>query len=75
MKDGQSCFLVTEDSACGVGLDNFHSCEPLDTDHENLVKFSNQFDNDYVKVKERMKRLVKDAPRVVRDRFASFESM
>ncbi len=76
LKDGQLCYLATRNSACRIGpADNFHEEEPLHTDHSGLVKFSSKSDDSYVRVVERMKTLVKDAPAVVRSRFTSNTSM
>ena len=68
--------MVTHDSACRIGpTDNFHEEKPLNTDHSDLVKFCSKSDDSYVRVVERMKTLVKDAPAVVGGRFTSITSM
>ncbi|PQE34078.1 Tetratricopeptide-like helical domain protein [Rutstroemia sp. NJR-2017a WRK4] len=75
-KDGLFCYMVTRDSACRIDLgDNFHKEEPLDRDHSDLVKFSSQSDESYVKVLFRLKDLVENTPSAVENRFASTKNI
>lgn len=75
-RTGPLCFVVTQESACRIGLeDNFHQQQPLNTDHSDLVKFSSQSDDGYRRIVDRMKDLIKRAPDVVRVRFSSNNGM
>ncbi|KAK6605703.1 ankyrin domain protein [Botrytis cinerea] len=71
-KDGQLCYMVTQESACRIGLtDNSHREEPLLRDHSDLVKFSSQSDNDYGRILDGLQDFVITAPDIVGNRFAS----
>ncbi|TGO84393.1 hypothetical protein BPOR_0510g00090 [Botrytis porri] len=71
-KDGQLCYMVTQESACRIGLtDNSHREEPLLRDHSDLVKFSSQSDNDYGRILDGLQDFVVTAPDFVGNRFAS----
>lgn len=70
-RTGPLCFMVTRESACRIGFqDNYHQEIPLDVDHSELVKFSSQSDDAYVRVLVRMKELVENAPHVIEGRFS-----
>lgn len=69
-RTGPDCFMVTKESACQIGDRYNHKRElPLDSDHSNLVNFSDQSDDAYTRV------LVKNAPRAVESRFSSKKDM
>ncbi|KAM0168180.1 hypothetical protein ACHAPF_011256 [Botrytis cinerea] len=71
-KDGQLCYMVTQESACRIGLtDNSHREEPLLRDHSDLVKFSSQSDNDYGRILDGLQDFIITAPDIVGNRFAS----
>jgi hypothetical protein len=75
-RTGPLCFVVTQESACRIGLENnFHQQQPLNTDHSSLVKFSSQSDDGYRRIADRMKDLVKDAPDVIKGRFSLNKGM
>ena len=42
----------------------------INADHSNIVKFSNSANEDYVIIQSRLSECVKDAPRVIQERFA-----
>ncbi|KAK2026075.1 ankyrin repeat-containing protein, partial [Colletotrichum zoysiae] len=71
-KTGRPSLLVTGDSATSTGLvaaadeDNI----PLNTDHSGLVKFNNKSQGDYSIVRERIKKLSREAKVEVAKRFA-----
>jgi hypothetical protein len=74
-RDGDACFMVTQESACRIGIeDNSHDQQPLPTDHSNLVKFPTRGDDSYSRVQDTLKTLVKDAPDVAQGRFSSWNS-
>ncbi|CAH0053594.1 unnamed protein product [Clonostachys solani] len=67
---GDPKFMVTQDSACQIGLeDNEINKHAIDADHSNLVKFANQVDANYSRVLSQLKRMVTEAPEVVLRRF------
>jgi hypothetical protein len=43
---------------------------PINADHTNIVKFSDPSDDDYVIIQSRISQWVKDAPKVIQERFA-----
>jgi len=76
VKDGPLCYMVSKSSACQIGFeDNFVGNEGLLRDHSDLVKFSGQFDDDYIRVLNALKGLAKKAPNIVGVRFAPNQSM
>ncbi|KAK1589962.1 ankyrin repeat-containing protein, partial [Colletotrichum navitas] len=75
VRSGRSSLLVTGDSATSTGLvaaadeDNI----PLNTDHSGLVKFDNKIQGDYPIVRERIKKLCKEAKIEVARRFSKHD--
>ncbi|CAH0000146.1 unnamed protein product, partial [Clonostachys byssicola] len=68
---GDPKFMVTQDSACQIGLeDNEINKHAIYADHSSLVKFVNQVDINYSRVLNQLKRMATDAPDVVLLRFA-----
>ncbi|VUC20684.1 unnamed protein product [Clonostachys rosea] len=68
---GDPKFMVTQESACQIGLeDDETNKHAIDADHSNLVKFANQVDDNYCRVLSQLKRMVTEAPEVVLRRFA-----
>ncbi|KAJ5900022.1 hypothetical protein N7495_004766 [Penicillium taxi] len=67
-KTGRPSLLVTEKSAISTGL--YEDKISLNTDHSGLVKYSSRNQADYLIVKERLQRLVRDAKVKVAERFA-----
>jgi hypothetical protein len=43
---------------------------PINADHSHIVKFGDSSDDDYVIIQSRIRQCVKDAPRVIQERFA-----
>lgn len=43
---------------------------PFDADHSNMVKFNDISDENYLIVQSRIRQCVKDAPRIIENRFA-----
>ena len=43
----------------------------INADHSGIVKFSDPSDQDYVIIESRINELVADAPKVIKERFAS----
>ncbi|EDN97566.1 hypothetical protein SS1G_12418 [Sclerotinia sclerotiorum 1980 UF-70] len=75
VKDGPLCYMVSKNSACQIGFnDNFCYEEGLLRDHSDLVKFSNQYDDDYKRVLDSLKGLVDKAPNIAEARFASIKN-
>ncbi|SPO04568.1 related to ankyrin [Cephalotrichum gorgonifer] len=75
-RGGDACFMVTQESACRIGLeDNEHEKQPLPADHLGLVKFPAFRDNSYVRVQNRLRTLVKEAPTIVQGRFSSISEL
>ena len=65
--------MVTEDSACRIGFeDNTHDKLPLWADHSGLVKFPNDTDDSYNRVRNTLRELVEAAPRTIKGRFSSY---
>lgn len=76
VKDGPLCYMVSQNSACQIGFnDNFCYEEGLRRDHSDLVKFSNQHDDDYKRVLDSLKGLVDKAPNIAEARFASIKNL
>ncbi|TEY28543.1 hypothetical protein BOTCAL_1016g00020 [Botryotinia calthae] len=76
VKDGPLCFMVSKSSACDIGI-NDNSCyeDGLLRDHSDLIKFADQFDDDYRKVLHGLKGLVDSASNVIKARFASIKKL
>ncbi|MCJ1310783.1 hypothetical protein MMC25_004450 [Agyrium rufum] len=75
-KAGPPSVMVTQESACRIGLEyNFYQQLPLNKDHSGLVKFSSCWDETYTRVRTRLGELVKSAPRMVEKRFAMDEDL
>jgi hypothetical protein len=73
-RTGEPSMIVTQDSACRIGLgNNFHQEFPLDTDHSGLVKFDSRADDIYKVVRMNIQSLVQKAPAVVKGRFNAIE--
>jgi hypothetical protein len=70
-RDGDACFMVTQESACQIGPKGNDDTGRLPADHSDLVKFPTWEDDSYGRVRNRLKTLVEDAPDVVRGRFSS----
>ncbi|CAI6057675.1 unnamed protein product, partial [Clonostachys chloroleuca] len=69
-RGGHKCFMVTEESACQIGfMNDTHDRLPLPSDHSNLVKFLNEADDSYLRVRNKLRRLIEEGPDVVSKRF------
>uniref|UniRef100_A0A0B7JWK8 Nephrocystin 3-like N-terminal domain-containing protein n=1 Tax=Bionectria ochroleuca TaxID=29856 RepID=A0A0B7JWK8_BIOOC len=69
-RGGHKCFMVTEESACQIGfMNNTHDRLPLPSNHSNLVKFLNEADDSYIRVRNKLRRLIEEGPDVVSKRF------
>ena len=69
-RDGNSTLLVTEDSACRLGLaSDSHRAQPMETDHRQLVRFEHKTDSNYLNVKVEISGLVARARQSIRARF------
>uniref|UniRef100_A0A8H7N9Q8 NACHT domain-containing protein n=1 Tax=Bionectria ochroleuca TaxID=29856 RepID=A0A8H7N9Q8_BIOOC len=69
-RGGYKCFMVTEESACQIGfMNNTHDRLPLPSNHSNLVKFLNEADDSYIRVRNKLRRLIEEGPDVVSKRF------
>ncbi|KAM0127106.1 hypothetical protein ACHAO1_009690, partial [Botrytis cinerea] len=76
VKDGPLCYMVSESSACDIGINNnFCYEEGLVRDHSDLVKFADQSDDDYTKVLGALKGLIDGAPNIIEARFASIKKL
>ncbi|KAF7915832.1 uncharacterized protein EAE98_010912 [Botrytis deweyae] len=76
VKDGPLCYMVSESSACDIGINNnFCYEEGLVRDHSDLVKFADQSDDDYTKVLGALKGLVDEAPNIIEAKFASIKKL
>lgn len=68
--------MVTEESACQIGFtNNTHDRLPLPSNHSNLVKFLNEADDSYIRVRNKLRRLIEEGPDVVSKRFVPPTSM
>jgi hypothetical protein len=70
-RDGDPCFMVTQESACRIGSKDNDDTARLPANHSDMVKFPTWEDDNYIKVRNRLQTLVKDAPGVIRNRFLS----
>ncbi len=61
--------MVTRYSA--TGREEIHNQIPLDGDHSDMVKFRRPFDQGYQTVRNKILELVREAPEVIRKRFAA----
>lgn len=63
--------MVPQTSATYAGItEKKYDQLPINEDHSNMVKFNDSSDENYVIVQSRISQCVKDAPRVVQERFA-----
>ncbi|KAH8667741.1 hypothetical protein BGZ61DRAFT_365055 [Ilyonectria robusta] len=71
-RTGEKVMMVPVTSATNSGPnEKAYDRLSIDADHSNIVKFSDQSDEDYVIIESRIRRLVADAPGVIRDRLSS----
>ena len=61
--------MVTQESACRIGPKDNDDTGRLPADHSDIVKFPTWEDDNYIKVRNKLKTLTKDAPDVIRKRF------
>lgn len=63
--------MVTRESAMHA-MPNGTTCHEIsiDADHSTMVKFDTRSDQGYLNVRRHIQQLAKDAPEVIRDRFA-----
>jgi len=60
--------MVPENSAIHAGKHCIHDQWSINEDHSNIVKFNSPFNSDYEIIESRIKKLVADAPGVIRER-------
>jgi hypothetical protein len=67
---GPPQMLVTQDSACNIGLgNNFYQEIPLPRDHMGLVKFDDEWDPGFGVVRRAIKEQAQEANRIVGERY------
>ncbi|KAH8679043.1 hypothetical protein BGZ60DRAFT_513281 [Tricladium varicosporioides] len=70
-KTGEKVMMVPKISATYASInEKKYDQLPINADHSNIVKFSDSSDDDYVIIQSRISQWVKDAPRVIQERFA-----
>ncbi|KAF8533194.1 hypothetical protein BDD12DRAFT_947879 [Trichophaea hybrida] len=69
---GKMVRMVTEESAtCALPTEPTHMQIPIDADHSNMVKFTDNQSDAYIRVWKRLEQSVKEAPSIVENRLAS----
>ncbi|KFZ01163.1 hypothetical protein V500_00867 [Pseudogymnoascus sp. VKM F-4518 (FW-2643)] len=70
-KTGDKVMMVPKVSATYASInEKKYDQLPINADHSNIVKFSDSSHDDYVIIQSRIRQCVKDAPRVIQERFA-----
>ena len=63
--------MVTSDSATwALPTEAIHMQIPIDSNHSNMVKFSDNYDPHYITVRDRLYECVKRAPGIIENRVA-----
>jgi len=70
-RNGPMVRMVTADSATwALPTEAIHMQIPIDADHSNIVKFSDNYDHRYIAVRDRLHECVKKAPGIIKNRLA-----
>ncbi|KAL7935649.1 hypothetical protein V8C35DRAFT_333543 [Trichoderma chlorosporum] len=73
-RTGPEVMMVPHTSAIDASRDEkAYDQLPINADHSSIVKFGDNTNDDYLMIEKRIATLVKNAPEVIRDRFASLK--